>query len=146
MARMAAVLGVAMALGLPWAAEAQVQLGDEDQFLSIAGKVTADQKAATQFGISGVSIGFAGQPPDKLVWIGVVKAESWNGDVFAGQEMLTTAAGYTPTMLASGKSAPLAKLRQVPVGSRIVVEGIFNQSARTFLVGMVEVTPPGASK
>ena len=92
------------------------------------------------------SIGFAGGPPDKLVWVGVVKAQSWDGDDFAGKDMLTRVQGFTPTMNAAGKPALLTKIQQAPVGSRIKVEGIFDVGSRSYLVGMVQVQPAGASK
>jgi hypothetical protein len=144
MARTLGLLGLLTALAVGRAAQAQVELTDQNQLLSIVGRVSADQKAASQAGYSGISIGFTGASPDKLVWVGVVKAESWNDDVFAGREMLAMVQGFTPTMLASGRPALLTKIQQAPVGSRIAVEGIFDQGARTYLVGMVEVTAPGS--
>jgi hypothetical protein len=145
MARIFGLLGLVTVLCLPVSVQAQMELGDQNQLLSISGRVTADQKTAAQFGYSAVSIGFTGASPDKLVWVGVVKAQSWNGDVFAGREMLAMVQGHTPAMLATGKAALLTKLQQAPVGSRVVVEGIFDQGARSFLLGMVEITP-AASK
>ena len=137
------LLGLAIALFLPRAVAAQ---GSEPQMLSITGRVAADQQAAAQFGLSGVSIGFTGASPDKLVWVGVVKAESWNDDVFAGRDMLAAVQGFTPALIATGKPALLTKIQQAPVGSRIVIEGIFDKGERSYVPGMVEVSPPGGSK
>lgn len=146
MARILGLFGLVIALSLPCAVEAQEELGDQSQLLSVAGRVSADQKAAAQYGYSAISIGFAGAPPDKLVWIGVVKAQSWNGDVFAGREMIAQIQGYTPNMLAAGKPPLLDKIRQAPVGSNVTVEGILDLGARNYLVGMVEVKPASGAK
>ena len=145
MARIVGVFGLVMALCLPAVAGAQMDLSDDNRLLTIAGQVAADQKAAAAYGQAGVSIGFVGGSPDKLVWVGGVKAQSWDGDDFAGRDMLTRVQGFTPTMTASGKSALLTKIQQASVGSRIKIEGIFDVASRSYLVGMVQVTP-GASK
>jgi hypothetical protein len=144
-AKVPALLGLMIALSLPHAARAQVELGDQ-QMLTVAGQVSKDQNAASQAGYSVVSLGFTGQAPDKVVWIGVVKAESWDGDVFAGREMIAAVQGYTPSLLVAGKSALVTKIQQAPVGSRIVVGGILQQDARLFTIGIVKVTPPGGTK
>lgn len=146
MARILGLLGVLVALCLPRAVEAQEGFADQSELLTITGQVAADQKAAAQVGYTAVSIGFIKAPEDKVVWVGVVKAESWNDDVFEGRDMLARVEGYTPTMVAAAKQPLLSKIEQAPVGSRISIEGVFDQGARTYLVGMVKVTPPGGSK
>ena len=75
MARIVGVFGLVMALRLPAVAGAQMDLSDDNRLLTIAGQVAADQKAAAAYGQAGVSIGFVGGSPDKLVWVGVVKAQ-----------------------------------------------------------------------
>ena len=138
----ARLLVLAMALALPAASAAQMQMGEQNRLLSITGQVTADQKSAEQVGYDSVSISFSKEPAAKVVWIGVVVATTWNGDAFLGKQTLDQIQGYTPNLLASGKPALLTQLQQAPVGSRVVVEGILDQESRTFLVGMVHVTPP----
>ena len=56
MAKTLGLLVLAMTLMLPLAAEAQVNLDDQNQLLSISGHVTADQKAASQYGLTAISI------------------------------------------------------------------------------------------
>ena len=141
MTRIVWLLGLVLGWCLPCTVRAQVQLGDQVQMLSISGQVSADQKAANQYGYAGVSIAFENQSPDKVVWVGVVKAETWNQDEFAGRQMIAEVQGYTPTMTAVGKQALVTKIREAPVGSRIVIEGIFDQGARNFQIGSVRVTP-----
>jgi hypothetical protein len=140
MARLVALLGLVVTLGLVRAGHAQPVAG-ETQFISVSGQVAADRKSAQAIGYSAISIAFTGESPDKLVWVGVVRAESWNDDAFAGRDMLALIAGHTPTMLASGNAATLAKLRQAAVGSRIHVEGMLEVDSRNILVGGVQVTP-----
>ena len=140
MARLVALLGLVVTLGLAGAGHAQ-PLGGEAQFISVTGQVAADRKSAQPIGYSTISVAFTGESPDKLVWIGVVRAESWNDDAFAGRDMLALIAGHTPTMLASGNAATLAKLRAVPVGSRVQFEGMLDTSSRTILIGTVHVMP-----
>ena len=115
MARTLGLLGLVMTLFLPCAVGAQGD--DQNQMLSITGRVSADQKTAAQFGLSGISIGFTGASPDKFVWVGVVKAESWNDDVFAGRDMLAMVQGFTPTLIATGKPALLTKIQQARSGA-----------------------------
>ena len=94
MARTLGLLGLVMTLFLPCAVGAQGD--DQNQMLSMTGRVSADQKTAAQFGLSGISIGFTGASPDKFVWVGVVKAESWNDDVFAGCGVPLVSVQLTP--------------------------------------------------
>jgi hypothetical protein len=145
-AKVPALLGLLMiTLSLSQVARAQVELG-EQPMLTVSGQVSKDQKTATQVGYSVVSLGFTGQPPDKVVWIGVVKAESWDGDESAGRDMIAAVQGYTPSLLLAGKPALVTKIQQAPVGSRIVIGGILQQDARLFSIGVVKVTPPGGTK
>lgn len=146
MARLVALLGLVVMLGLAGTGHAQPTGGAENQLLSVTGQVAADRKTAAAIGYSAISIAFTGESPDKLVWIGVVRAESWNDDAFAGRETLALIAGYTPTMLASGKPAVLAKLRAAPVGSRILFEGILDTGSRNIVIGTVHATPPDGAK
>lgn len=131
-------------LVLPCMARAQLDIAGTQHVLTIHGTLTADQKAAQKIGYDAISIGFAGQPPDVLRWIGVVKAEAYDGDAFLGKQYLDRVDGYTPNLLASGKSDLVAKLRSAPTGSRVAVMGIFDEDARNFLVGSVKVTPAGS--
>jgi hypothetical protein len=138
MTKLVGVLCLAVALAGPRLAGADVELDDQTQLLGITGQVAANQKSAGTDGATAVSL-TAGT--DKVVWIAVVKADSWNADSFQGRNLLAATTGYTPGIIASGKPALLAKIQNAPVGSRIVVQGLFNRGMRTLLVGMVEVTP-----
>lgn len=140
MARLVALLGLVAMLGLAGAGHAQ-PVGGESQLISVAGQVAADRKSAQAIGYTAISIAFTGESPDKLVWIGVVRAESWNDDAFAGRDMLALIAGHTPTMLASGNAATLTKLREAPVGGRVHFEGMLDTNSRNILIGTVQVTP-----
>lgn len=134
---------LAVALALPATSGAQLQMGEQHRLLSITGQVAADQKTAEQIGYDSVSVTFAKEPAAKVLWIGVVVATTWNGDAFLGKQTLDQIQGYTPNLLAQGKPALLSQLQQAPVGSRVVVQGILDTEARTFLLGMVQVTPAG---
>jgi hypothetical protein len=128
-------------LDLARAGHAQPTGGAENQLLSVSGQVAADRKGAQPIGYSVISVAFTGESPDKLVWIGVVRAESWNDDAFAGRDTLALIAGFTPTMIAAGKPAELAKLRSAPVGSRVHFEGVLDTNSRNILIGTVQTTP-----
>jgi hypothetical protein len=132
-------------LVLPSMVCAQVDIAGTQHVLTIHGTLTADQKAAQKIGYDAISIGFAGAPPDVLRWLGVVKAEAYDGDAFLGKDYLDMVDGYTPNLLASGKPELVAKLRNAPTGNRLVVMGVFDQTARTFLLGSVKVMPASAS-
>jgi hypothetical protein len=123
-----AVLGLMVRLTAPPMARADILLDDQTQLLGLTGRVAADEKSAGQQGATAVSL-TAGS--DKIVWIGVVKAEARNGDSFQGRTLLSATEGYTPRMTALGKPALLAKIEGAPVGSRIVVQGLFNRGLRS---------------
>jgi hypothetical protein len=135
------LMGLAAVLCAPVLAGAQAEdLGETDHVLTIEGRIAADQAAARKIGYDDVSIGFTKQSPDKMVWIGIVRAESWDGDAMRGKEMLDNLAGFTPTMLAAGNAAGVAKLQSAPVGSRVVVQGILDQGSRLYALGLVTIT------
>jgi hypothetical protein len=135
------LLGTLAILALPVAAGAQVEFNDTQQVLTLHGTVAADRKGAEKIGYDGISIGFTGAPADVLCWIGVVEADAAGGDAFLGRDIIASLDGYTPNLLASGRASVLATLRNAPAGSRVLVSGIVDQSARTFLVASVKVTP-----
>jgi len=143
MTRTIGLLGLAMALCGPGAVRADVGgLGGVNQLLNITGQVSATEEAAQQFGYSAISIGFAEKSPKKLVWMGVVKAATADGDEFKGRNIIALIQGYKPNLLAGGKNDPLAKLRAAPVGSSVTISGIVDTQARNYLVNSVRVTPP----
>jgi len=146
MTKVVASMGLLVALCLPSAAMAQFELGDQNQLLTITGQVSADQKAAENVGYDAVSISFRGQPADKIVWLGVVRAETWNDDAFAGKTMVDNLDGYTPSFMADGKPALVTKIQQAAVGSRLVMQGMLDTGTRQYLVGTVQVIPAGGSK
>jgi hypothetical protein len=139
-------LGVVAILCLPGALGAQTGPEELNELLTVTGQVAGDEKAARQIGYDAISIGFTGQAADRRVWIGVVTARAWDGDAFRGKEILDGLDPYNPSLIAAGKAAVLAKLQQAPVGSRIVIEGLIDPSARLYQVGSVKTTPPGAAK
>ncbi len=128
-------------LVLPVVASAQAEFNDTQQVLTLHGTVAADRKAAEKIGYDGISIGFAGAPAETLCWIGVVEADAAGGDAFLGRDIIASLDGYTPNLLASGKASVLAALRNAPIGSRVLISGIVDQSARTYLVASAKVTP-----
>ena len=138
-------LGVLAILAVPVTIRADVEFGDTQRIITIHGTVAADRKAAEKIGYDAISIGFVGASPDTLRWVGVVKAEAYDGDAFMGKDILDKVDGYTPNLLAGGKSDQLATLRNAPVGSRIVLNGIIDESSRILLVGSVKITPAAAA-
>jgi hypothetical protein len=139
MTRSIATLGLLLALTAPSLARADIGLDEQTVLLSISGHVAADRDAANQRGATAVSM--SGTGSDKLIWVGVVKAESWNADSFEGWNLISLVKGYTPGIIVVGKPALVAKVQGAQVGSRIVIQGLFDRGARTLLLGMVEVTP-----
>jgi hypothetical protein len=124
-------LSVLAILVLPAAMRAQVDIAGTQHVLTIHGTIAADEKGAQKIGYDAVSIGFVGAPPDAVRWLGVVSAFAYDGD--------------TPNLLAAGKSDLVTKLRNAPTGSRVVVNGIIDQTARMFYLGSVRVTPASGS-
>ena len=133
-------LGV-LALLLADAPRAQMDMSDQQQVLTIHGTVAADRKAAEKIGYDAILIGFTGAPPDAARWVGVVEAEAGGVDAFLGKELLDQLDGYSPNLLAAGKPAALAPLRNAATGSRVVLSGVLDPGSRMFLVGNVKVTP-----
>jgi len=129
---------------LPVTGRAQLQFSDTQRIITMHGTVAADRKAAQKVGYDAISIGFTGAPPDAIRWIGVVKAEAYDGDAFLGKDILDKVDGYTPNLLASGKSDLVTALRNAPTGSRIAITGVVDEESRSLLVGNVKVTPPGS--
>lgn len=118
----------------------------EVQLLTVLGQVVADEKTAEKVGFDDLSIGFSTGPENKLVWLAVVKAEGWDGDGFRGKALLDRVDGYTPNLTAAGKPDLVGKLQQMPVGSRVSIDGIVDLGPRTYLLGSVRVLPSGDSK
>jgi len=141
MSKAVRLLSVFAVLAAPVVVHAQVEFNDTQQVLTIHGTVAADRKAAEKIGYDAIAIGFAGAPPDALCWLGVVEADAAGGDAFLGKHILDQLDGYTPNLFASGKASVVAPLRNAPTGSRLVVTGIVDESARTFLVGNVRIIP-----
>ena len=129
---------------LPVTGRAQLQFSDTQRIITMHGTVAADRKAAQKVGYDAISIGFTGAPPDAIRWIGVVKAEAYDGDAFLGKDILDKVDGYTPNLLAVGKSDLLNTLRNAPTGNRVVVNGIIDTDTRNLLLGSVRVVPPGS--
>jgi hypothetical protein len=141
--RILRVVGSLAFLWLASRAGAQVELGDTTHVLTIEGKVASDQAAAQKSGYTAVSVGFDRQSPNKLRWIGVVRTESEDGDAVLGHDLLVRTQGFTPNIMAVGKTQRLSQLENAPAGSRVVLQGILDEGSRELLLGLVKVTPPG---
>ena len=141
---MSKALGLLAMLGsvvLPLTAHAQFQVLDSARVLTIHGTVAADEKAAQKISYDAVAMGFSGAPADALTWIGVVAATAADGDAFEGRNILAALDGYTPNLLASGKADLIAKIRNAPSGSRLVINGVLDPTSRSFLLTSVRVVP-----
>ena len=145
MTKTVALVGLLATLVTPSVVHAQAaELGELNLMFGITGQMAASKDAAAKVGFQAISLGLPqSATPDKLYWIGVVTARGWNADPFVGKDVLGQVIGYSPSLIVSAKPALLEKIQQAVPGSRISVEGILNTESRTYLVGTVQVTPPG---
>lgn len=141
MSKAVQLLSVLTILVLPVPGRAQMALSDTQQVLVLHGTVAADRKAAEKIGYAAITIGFTGAPPETVCWLGVVEAEAAGGDAFLGRDIIAAIDPYTPSLLAAGKASTLDTLRKASAGSRLIVTGIVDSSARTFLVSSVRTAP-----
>lgn len=131
-------IGVVAALGIVPVARAQMSVG-QPQLFTIEAIAAPDQAAAAKVGYDPLSVGFADGPRGEVRWIGVVAARSLDGDAFQGKQVVENLLPNSPNLLVAGPAPLVAKLRAVPNGSRVVLQGILNPPTRNYLLDKVEI-------
>ncbi|HJQ84229.1 MAG TPA: hypothetical protein VKA21_09150 [Candidatus Binatia bacterium] len=112
--------------------------------LRLEGVIEPTRAAAEGKGFAVVSLGFRGS--DAQRWLAVTEARTVGGDhPLDGKDVLALVAPFTPNLLVTGSDDAVTRLRDAPADARVVVEGLVDQSARTYLLRRVDVaaTEPG---
>lgn len=145
MTKTLAALGLLAMLFAPSPGRGQAtELGEDNLMFSLSGQVEASEADATKAGFRAVSLGFPqSSTPDKVYWIGVVTALGY-GDPYTGRDVLARLAGRSPNLLVSAKASVRDSLQKAVPGSRVSIQGILDAEARTYMVGTVQISPPGA--
>lgn len=110
----------------------------------LQGKLAADQAGAQQSGWFAVSLGTVGQPDTPVRWVGVSAFNTWDDDPFVGRQVLRRLLPDQPTLLLSGPSEMLAKVRDAPAGNKLVLRGMLVPESRNFMLSAVQILPPDA--
>ena len=111
----------------------------------LQGKITADQASAQQSGWFGISVGTVGQPDTPVRWIGVSAFIPWDDDPFEGRQVLRRLMPDQPTLLVTGPSEMLSKLKDAPVGNKVVLRGMLVPESRNFMLSAVQILAPTAT-
>jgi hypothetical protein len=114
------------------------------QVMQIEGTVAADEDAAGKIGFDAVSFGLDGGKT--MRWVGVVTARTRDGDAFMGQNIIQRLDPYKPMLLVSGPQTIVGVLRDMPVGERIMVEGMLEPETRNYLLSNVKILPQPEKK
>jgi hypothetical protein len=108
------------------------------------GKLAADQAGAKQSGWFAVSLGTVGQPDTPVRWVGVSAFNTWDDDPFVGREVLRRLLPDQPTLLLTGPSEMLARVRDAPTGNKLVLRGMLVPESRNFMLSAVQILAPDA--
>jgi hypothetical protein len=116
----------------------------QTQIFRIEGTLAASQDEAQKAGFAALSVGFLQPKNAPTRWLGVVSARSREGDAFLGRQTVEQLAPYSPNLLVSGPSELIAKLRELPAGTRVAVTGMLDPHSRNYLVSSLQlpIVPP----
>lgn len=110
--------------------------------------VIAPSKAATRgVGFTAVSLGFQGKDVGRERWLAVTDARTVGGDYpLDGKDVLNLLAPFTPTLYLSGPPELAQRVRDLPPGTPVRLEGLVSRGSRTYLLRLVEVREPAGDK
>ena len=110
--------------------------------LRLEGVVSATREAAAESGFTATSLGFLGTTG--VSWLGVTDARTVGADQFVlGKDVLNAVAPFTPNLLVAGPPELASRLRGVPPGTRVVIEGLVDRGSRIYHLRRVEISSPG---
>ena len=136
---------LAALLLLPIAPRAQEVFDQGSVVWSMRGTLVANKQAANDSGWTGISIGFTGQPDNKVRWMGAVHASIFGGDTFDAWSYINKVSHYEPTFLVVGPPDLAKKLLALPDGSRVALEGVLDVRSRNLLLDAVKPLPAPAA-
>ena len=111
--------------------------------LRLQGVTAATPGAAAKVGFRVVSLGFLGDDATGVRYLGVTDARTVGGDQFLnGKDVLEMLAPFQPMLLVTGPPDLVARLRDVPPGSRVEIEGLVERAARTYYLRSVRDIGP----
>lgn len=136
MTNVSRVIIAAVSLLLPAVAGAQDWQSGSTMYM-LKGTLVADQANAEKIGYDAFQITFVGQPTAKNRWIGIVSANTWEGDSFTAKEVLDNI--IPPVLVVDGKAPLLKQLSDAPVGSRVALEGMLVPSSGNYVLASVRI-------
>jgi hypothetical protein len=108
--------------------------------LRLEGVMQASATPRAEAAFTVASLGFLGDHADTRRWLGVTRARTVGGDQpLDGKDVLQSLSPFDPNLLVTGQPAMVGQLRDVPPGTKVEVEGLFDRGGRTFYLRRVTV-------
>jgi hypothetical protein len=149
-----AIALVVCVLGSFWAATASAGVGVPGPpfpnvraplLLRLEGVLERTPAAAREYGFTVVALGFLGTEDDDRRWLGVTDARTFGGDQpLDGKDVLKAVAPFTPNLIVAGPRPMTDRVRSLPPGTRVVLEGLVDRAARTYYLRSVEAPATGS--
>jgi hypothetical protein len=111
--------------------------------LRLEGVLQPTREAARAAGFDIASFDLAGEARGPRRYLGVTLARTVGGDhPLDGKDVLALVAPFDPSFLIVGPDRLVARLRDTPPGTRILIEGLVAPGSRTFLLRRVDQERP----
>jgi hypothetical protein len=111
--------------------------------LRLEGVLEPSRAATRGVGFTAASLGFRGADVGRQRWLAVTDARTVGGDhPLLGKDVLNAVAPFAPSFYVAGTPELVARVRDLPTGTPVRLEGLVSRGSRTYLLRLVEVRAP----